>query len=127
MIGMLGSFFRELGGVGIAVGGVGAGVSALAHGVSLSPLAKYLAKRKLPEGIEPSEAQIDAEKDKADLMISGIAAIPIAGFGAWRMRGAGDYESDILDLIGIMMGGALFYETGSAVEVLGSLLKLGEI
>ena len=126
-IGEIGSFFRGLGGYGIAIGGMGVAVDAVIHGVGMKQLAKFMAGRKLAEGVTPSEAQIDAKMDKADLMVSGIAAIPITAFGAWRMRGGGDYKSDILDFIGLMMGGALFYEVGSSVEVLGSVLKLGEI
>lgn len=126
MIGQMGGFFHALGGYGILTVGVGGGIDALIHGVGMKALAKYLAKRKLATGIEPTEIQIDAEMDKADLMVSGIAAIPIGTFGALRATKY-DYESNALDLLGNLLGGAMVYESCSTVEVLGSLLKLGEL
>jgi len=123
-IGMVGSFFRELGGTSIALAGVGAGVDALAHGVGMKGIAKYLAKRK--HGVNPTDEQILAEMNKADLAMTGIAGGISASYGIVRVTKF-DYESDMLDVIGLMAGGALLYEAGSSVEVVGSLLKLGEV
>ena len=122
----MGGFFHALGGWGIALVGVGGVTDALIHGVGMKGLAKYMAKRKLANGGEPTVAQIDAEMDKADLLMSGIAAVPIATFAALRYTKY-DSESDVLDTIGNMLGGAMVYEGCSTVEVLGTLLKLGEI
>lgn len=118
VIGQLGSFFRGIGGSGLMVFGAGIATDAVIHGVAMKAIAKYLATK--------SGKTVEEEMNKADLLVSGIAAIPIGAFGTWRMT-KGDYESDVLDFIGLMMGGAMGYEIGSTVEVVGSLLKLGEL
>lgn len=113
-IGYMGGFFHGLGGPGIVNVGVGVIADALIHGAVTSKLAGYLATK--------NATTPESEYNKADLLISIAAAFPIGTFGALRMVKY-DYESDMLDFIGNLFGGAMAYEVGSAFEVLSSLVK----
>ena len=112
--GRLGGGFRDLGAVGVGSILAGVWVDSLLHGVVTSKLATWLATK--------SGRTEEEEYNKADAIVSGLAAMPIGGFGILRMTKL-DYESDIIDAVGCFAVGAGAYEFGNFTEVLGSLLK----
>ena len=113
-IGRLGGGFEGLGPLGAALVGGGVVVDALLHGVATTKLAAILAAK--------SGRSDEEEYNKADALVSVLAAIPIGGFAVARFTKF-DYESDVLDAVGCFALGTGAYEVGSFTEVLGALLK----
>lgn len=113
-IGYIGGFFHGLGGPGMANVVGGAIADALIHGAVTSKLADWLATK--------NATTPESEYNKADLLISLMAAVPIGTFGALRLTKY-DYESDMLDFVGNCFGGAMIYEACNSFEVLSSLVK----
>ena len=112
--GRLGGGFQGLGALGAAAVASGVVVDSLLHGIASAKLAAILAAK--------SGRSEEEEYNKADMLVSVIAAVPILGFGALRLTKF-DYESDILDAVGCFALGTGAYEVGSFTEVLGSLVK----
>jgi len=112
--GRLGGGIRDLGPVGVGAILAGVWVDSLLHGVVTTKLATYLATK--------SGKSEEEEYNKADMLVSVIAAFPIGGFAIARMTKL-DYESDIIDAVGCFAVGSGAYEFGNFTEVLGSLLK----
>ena len=110
----MGGFFHGLGGAGMLNVIAGALTVAGVHGFVAGKVAKYLAEKK---GTDSAD-----EYNKADVMTTAIMAVPIGVFGALRVTKY-DYESDVLDFIGNMLGGGMVYESGNIFEVATSLLK----
>lgn len=118
----LGGFFDSLGGIGSIAVFSGAMISSAIHGLVMGAVTrKWIAK-------DPANPTA-AEMDKGDLLTTGIMSVLPAAFGVARITtysSAKGYDSDVLDTIGCILGGAFTYEIGSAFEVATAMVAGGE-
>lgn len=114
VLGKLGGGFQGVGAVGAGIVAGGAFVNALMHGVIAKKLADHLITTGTPA---------DVAGNKADMMVSGIMAIPIGTFAVLRFTKY-TYESDVIDAIGCYLLGTGIYEVGNAAEIIGGMLNL---
>jgi len=116
-VGNIGGFFRDLGMGGMLNMVVGGAAFIFGHTYISSKIAKRIA-------VDPADISL-SEYNKAELMTGGALAVPSLVFGALRgMRGGMlDYESDMLDFVGNMIGGGLLYEAWNAIEIGVNMLE----